>query len=281
LTWLPFWFLTLKASIQSFFKPSDKVLLLAIWLVIGWFFWEFMSSKLPSYSMSAQPALALLMAMQIDQLEKEEEKEISKTLQFGLGLYAFIFSIVIIALPIVGVYLLGNWTLVYLVPMSVVLLVLLIKLLKARKNTEQLFQHTALFGGTFMFLLWTCVSPIIEQSSIKSFDEIVEVAYEESGRNNDARLIFTGLSIKQQKISLEVYAEQKFGKCEELRTEEALPAFLEEKATVLIIGDEAIKPLREEFEQKNIPFEAKKIPHRSTDDALKPHDFWVLSNVKK
>lgn len=279
LTWLPFWFLTLKASVQSFFKPSDKVLLLAIWLVVGWLFWEFMSSKLPSYSMSAQPALALLMAIQIRQLE--EEKEVPKILKLGLGLHIFIFAIVIIALPIVGVYLLGNWTLVYLLPMSVVLLILLIKLLKTRENTPQLFQHTALFGGVFMLLLWTCVSPIIEQSSIKSFDKIIKTAYEESGENKAARLVFTGLSIKQQKISLVVYAEQQFGKYEELRTEEALPAFLEEQPTVLIIGDEAIKPLREEFEQKKIPFEAKKIEHRSTDDALKSHDFWVIGNVKK
>ncbi|CAA6800061.1 MAG: Glycosyltransferase family 39 protein (Fragment) [uncultured Aureispira sp.] len=279
LTWLPFWFLTLKASFKSFFKPSDKVLILSVWLAIGWLFWEFMSSKLPSYSMGAQPALALLMALQIAELETQEED--SKMLNFGLALYAFIFSIVSIALPILGVYLLGDWTLVYLLPMSLVLLVLLIKVLKTRKNTEQLFQYTAIFGGLFMFLLWTCVSPVIEQSSIKSFDKIVATAYQESGENKAARLIFTGLDIKQQKISLLVYAEQQFGAYEEMHAPEAMQAFLENEAVVLVIGQDAIEPLQKAFQKAKIPFEAKKVLHRSTDHALQSHDFWVIGNVER
>jgi 4-amino-4-deoxy-L-arabinose transferase-like glycosyltransferase len=278
-TWLPFWFLTLKASLMNFVKPSDKVLTLTIWLVIAWFFWEFMSSKLPSYSMGAQPALALLMAIQIAKLETQEED--SKALKFGVGLYTFIFSIIIIALPIVGVYLLGNWTLIYLLPMSVVLLILLIKLLNTRKDTAKLFQHTAIFGGVFMFLLWTCISPIIEQSSIKSFDEIIETAYQESGEKKATRLIFTGLDIKQQKISLLVYAEQKFGQYEELHAPEAMVAFLEKEAVVLVIGQDAIKPLQAAFKKAKIPFEAQKVLHRSTDDALKSHDFWVIGNKER
>lgn len=277
LTWLPFWFITLKASVKSFFKPSDKVLLVTIWLVMGWFFWEFMSSKLPSYSMGAQPALALLMALQIAKLEEQEST--SKMLRLGLGLYTLIFSVIIIGLPILGVCLLGNWTLTYLVPMSTVLLILLIKLLRNRQKVQQLYQNTALLGGVFMFLLWTCISPIIEQSSIKSFDKIIETAYQESGENKQARLIFTGLDIKQQKISLLIYAEQKFGQYEELHNPEAMTAFLKKEPVVLVIGQDAIEPLRKAFKKAKLPFKAKKVLHRSTDDALKSHDFWVLGNV--
>lgn len=278
LTWLPFWFLTLKASFKSFVKPSDKTLLLLVWIVMGWFFWEFMSSKLPSYSMGAQPALALLMALQISKLEPQEAA--SKVLKLGVGLYTLIFSIIIIGLPIAGVYLLGSWTLTYLLPMSVVLLILLIKLLVARKNTQQLFQNTAILGGVFMFLLWACISPIIEQSSIKSFNKIIEIAYQKGNEDKNVRLVFTGLNIKQQKISLLVYAEQKFGKYEEIHESKVMETFLSEDSVVLVIGQDAIKPLQKAFKKAKIPFSAQKVPHRSTDDALKQHDFWVIANIK-
>ncbi len=278
LTWLPFWLPTLKASVKGFIKPSNKELMLVIWLVMGWFFWEFMSSKLPSYSMGAQPALAFLMALQIGYLENKKAE--SNLLKIGLVLYTLIFALIIIGLPIAGVYLVGNGTLAYLLPMSMVLLLLLISLLKARENIQQLYQQTAVLGGVFMFLLWTCVSPLIEQSPIKSFDDIIATAYEKSGQNNKARLIFTGLNIKQQKISLLVYAEQQFGTYEEMHSPKAMNAFLEQQPTVLIIGQDAIQPLQKAFKKAKLPFKAQKIQHRSTDDALKAHDFWVISNVE-
>jgi len=278
LTWLPFWFLTIGAAFKNFIKPTDKQLILTVWIVLGWFFWELMSSKLPSYSMGAQPALALLMALQISKLEKEEIGK--RWLNIGLGFYVFIFSIVIIALPIAGYLFFGAWTFAYLIPMSLVLLVLLVRLLKGKEGIEQLYQNTAIFGAVFMFLVWACVSPIVEQSPAKSFDNIVETAYEESGQNKDARVILCGLDIKQLKISLLVYAQAQFGKYEEMYVPEAMAAFKSEEPTVLIIGTTAIEAFKKEFEKANIPFDAKEIQHRSLDHNLKEHNFWVIGNGK-
>ncbi|BDS11963.1 ArnT family glycosyltransferase [Aureispira anguillae] len=277
LTWLPFWLLTLKSTLKSFVRPSEQQLTLLLWVVMGWFFWEFMSSKLPSYSMGAQPALALLMALQIEQLEKEPANR--SLVNVGLGLYALIFGLVIIGLPILGQYFVGNSALGYLLPMSFVLLVLLIRLLQKRTGINQLYQHIAIFGAAFMFLLWACVSPLVEQSAIKSFDEVIETAYELSGKNEEARLILTEFDIKQLKISLLVYAQQRFGAHEEMYLSEAIAAFQEEQPTVLVIGKKHIQEFRAAFAKAKLPFNATEVLHRSTDDQLKEHNFWVISNV--
>lgn len=277
LTWLPFWFLTIKAIYKSFFKPSNKQLMLLIWILMGWFFWEFMSSKLPSYSLGAQPALAILMASQIPLLEKQIDDQ--KWVKVGLGIYTLVLGSIIVGLPIVGSLLLGKETLIYLLPMSIILLLLLGRLLMKRNKIEDLYQNTAILGGVFMFLLWSCVSPIVEQSSVKSFDNIIETAYQVSDKNENARLILTGFDIKQLKISLLVYAEQRFGTYEELYLSDAMTAFIQPEPTVLIIGEGQIKEFREAFLDAQIPFDAQKVLHHSTDDELREHSFWIVSNI--
>lgn len=278
LTWLPFWFSTLKALFASFIRPSSERLMLVIWIVIGWFFWELMSSKLPSYSIAAQPALALLMSKELHTWNSQKSERI--WFKLGLFLYGLIFGLVVVALPIVGYYLLGGWTLYYLLPMVLILGILLIRLLLQRKDIKLLTQNLAIFGAAFMFLLWTCIGPIVEQSEIKSFYKVAEVAYEESNQNSDARVILSEFDIKQFKISLIVYLRRKFPNFDELFIEEAIQAFKEDQPTVLIIGQSRIEEVKRLFEKENIPFDAKMVLHRSTDDAFREHNFWIIGNSK-
>lgn len=279
LTWLPFWGLSLKALFKAFRKPSDQQLMLLIWIVMGWLFWELMSSKLPSYSMGAQPALAFFMAIQIEKLEQNEQKS-NQLLTISLGLYSLIFVLLILVLPVVGLLYFGTWTLAYLLPMSIGLGYLLYRIWQKRKTVQQLYQSIALFGAAFMFSLWACVSPIVEQSSIKSFDNVIETAYQLSNQNKDARLVLTGFDFKQLKISILVYAQQYFGAYEELHTADALDAFHQEKPVVLIIGEAGIHEFKAAFARENIPFDAQKILYHSTDDRFIEHNFWIISNSK-
>ena len=278
ITWLPYWLLTILATFKNLIKPTEKNILLISWIIMGWFFWEFMNSKLPSYSLAAQPALALFMAIEISKRENQQLNK--KWLQTGLTLYALIFVLIIIGVPFSGYYFFGNWTLVYLIPMSLILTLLLTQVVKNRNKDLMLFQYLALTGAIFMFLVWACISPVLEKSAVKSFDQVIEAAYNESGQNKNARIIFTGFDIKQTKISLIFYAEKQFGKYEEMHVPEAMMAFNNKQNTVLIIGQKYIKDYEIAFKKRGIPFNPQKILHRSTDDSLKEHNFWVIGNNK-
>jgi len=276
LTWLPFWF----ASIRSIFtRPkniSEKQLLLIFWVIMGWFFWELMSSKLPSYAMAAQPALAILMAFQIN--NTIQYNTTNNWVKGGLAFYTVVFALIIVLLPIAGYYYIGSATLFYLVPMSLILTSTLYYVFKHKQTPEAFVRQLAVHGAVFMFLVWACVAPLVENSPAKSFDDIIETAYQLVDQNASARLIFTGLDIKQRKISLLVYAKRYFGKYEELSVEEAIRALKTNDAATLIIGTESIETIKTTFKQEQLPFKLHFIEHRSLDHALRRHDFWVVSN---
>lgn len=279
LTWLPFWPSTLKALWQGLRgKTSLEERSLVLWIVMGWFFWELMSSKLPSYALGAQPALALLMA---GQLQKMEGKELPKAVKMGLWAHGLLFFIIIIGLPIAGFYAFGQLAWGYLLPMSGVLLLILLQLWRSQKNSTNIYQYLAIFGGSFMLGLWLCVAPLIEQSPVKSFDDLIATAAQMTVEPKNTALYFTGLDLKQFKISLVFYAREQFGTYQTGSPAEVLARFQSTEPVVLIVGTVGIEELKQLFEQANLPFEATKVAHQSTDDQLKAHDYWVLSNVKR
>jgi 4-amino-4-deoxy-L-arabinose transferase-like glycosyltransferase len=88
LMWSPFffpalirWAKALFATFSQYIKPhastpvsppreglgeaSGQATFMFAWLLFGWFFYEITSSKLPAYSIGAQPAIALLIAQQV------------------------------------------------------------------------------------------------------------------------------------------------------------------------------------------------------------------------
>ncbi|MGH1336102.1 MAG: ArnT family glycosyltransferase [Aureispira sp.] len=280
LTWLPLWPKTLHALGRGIRGRTDlEQRPLILWVVIGWFFWELMSSKLPSYAMGAQPALALLMALQLKELE--EQTTLPKSVQIGLWIHGGLFLSISLGLPIAGFYIFGTQALWYLLPMSTVLFVLLLRLWRSEKKLINIYQQLAVFGGSFMLGLWLCVAPLLEQSPIKSFDNLIEVAAQATTIPEETTLLLTGLDLKQFKISLVFYAQQTFGSYKTGSPEEAFAKFQSKERVVLIIGTVGIEQLKERFAAANLPFEATKVAHQSTDDQLRRHDYWVLSNTKK
>lgn len=276
LTWLPLWPSTLKALGKGLLgKTSLEERSLVLWIVMGWFFWELMSSKLPSYALGAQPALALLMALQ---LQRMEEEGLPKAVKIGLWSHGILFLVVIIALPIAGFYAFGKVAWGYLLPMSGVLLLLLIQFWRTQKTVSNIYQHLAVFGGSFMLGLWLCVAPLIEQSPVKSFDDLVETAAQMTPNPKNTSLYFTGLDLKQFKISLVFYAREQFGGYQTGSPAEVFAQFQASEPVVIIVGTVGIEELKQLFEAAGLPFEATKVAHQSTDDQLKAHDYWVLYN---
>ncbi len=81
-------------------RKNPELLMLSLWMVSGWWIYEFIPSKLPSYALASLPAISILMAHEMIQLS--EKKIVStglKTLTFleilmtiGLTVLAYFFS---------------------------------------------------------------------------------------------------------------------------------------------------------------------------------------------
>lgn len=278
LTWLPFWFSAWGGLFSHIKRPTDKQLLLLIWLAIGWLFWELMSSKLPSYSMAAQPALALAIALFIEKIEEKKTWDWGQ--KIGFGLFLFIFSSVATGLPIASYLLLGDFTIWYTIPVSVMVFVLLYNVWIARKQTVYLFQNLVLFGLGFMAAVWLFVAPMIERTPIKSFDDVVQQSVQ-LAEGKTTQFALCGLDRKQLKISLFVYGQQAFGAVKEWTLEEALKAYESPAAVIIVLGTEQFSNFEEAFAQKKRTFAPQRIEHWSTDDELKAHPFYIISNIDK
>ncbi len=277
LTWLPFWGATLRALGRGLLgKTPLQERSLVIWVVMGWFFWELMSSKLPSYALGAQPALALLMALQLEQLAQKEQ--LPTGVRILRGVYLLLFGVLIISLPLAGGYAFGNQALWALLPMSFALSVLLVRHWQQPVTLNNLYQQLALFGAAFMLGLWLCVTPLVEQSPVKALDRVVATAARATADPQTTALYLTGLDRKQFKISLLFYAEQEFGSYTLASPLEAMSKFKEAQPVVIVVGETGYDELQKAFIANKIPFQATQIPYRSTDDELRRHDYWVLSN---
>ncbi len=275
LTWLPFWLPSIRRIFSSLRKPDEVYRFLLIWLAIGWVFWEFMSSKLPSYSFAAQPAIAILMAQIICQKEAP-----GKEYKLGKGLYFFIFTLFICALPVAGVLLFDYNSLFYLLPVSLLLLPFLYKAWKKRKDLEQFAIGLTYFGLAFMFAIWLFVAPLIENSSIKPFDDLVTLAASKlESPEKDGALVYCGLNNKQLKISPFVYARQTFNQLIEVDATRVISVLKENEKAVLVLGSEYPVGLIEKLE--NMGFLKEDLMYRSTDDALKRHDFMVFYRINR
>ncbi len=298
-TWLPFWFSTIAATIKNLYKPNEKHLMLILWVIMAWFFWEFMSSKLPSYSIAVQPALALLMAIQITAFEKQERNKI--LLHAGLVLYSIIFTVIIFGLPFLLCFdtdnshfpeaiiflsssiqdILGEVPLYYILPMSAILAFLLIKILLQREQIESLYKNLALFGLAFMFLIWSFISPLIEQSAVKPFDDLINTAYKLSNNNRKTKAIIAGIDNKQKKISLWTYATNIFNEVEYMDFYNSLNALTGKEPVVLILGTDCIKKMGDAYRVRGLKFNPVEVTHRSTDDSFKEHNYWIFTNAVK
>lgn len=279
LTWVPLWGKTLQALGRGVLgKTSLEERTLVIWIVMGWFFWELMSSKLPSYAMGAQPALALLMALQLKKLEIRSD--LPKSVQIGLWIHGIFFLSIALGLPIASFYILDTTALWYTLPMILIVLVLLITLWRTQKTIITIYQHLAVFGGIFMLGLWLCIAPLVEQSPVKSFDNLIAIAAQKVSKPSESQLLLTGLDIKQFKISLVFYAEKTFNSYQTSSPAEVFDKFQSQEPVVIIVGTKGVEELKALFTTANLPFEATRVKHQSTDDQLRRHDYWIISNTQ-
>lgn len=291
LTWLPFVLPGIWHLARKFFQKgrSSINIMLAGWLLFAWLFYELMPSKSVSYTLGVQPAIAFLIAQQLELWREKEAYPYRKLLLGGGILYAVIFGILVLTLPFVAYHFLGDIVLWRTILFSILLGGLLIYLaVQTRKNKEKAVKGFVYVGAGLMFLLWTLVAPIAEHTPIKALKKVSEVALsldknKKAGQKSTVPVYVVAPNVKQSKISLLVYINNSFETCENIIWEEAIEHYMGEKQVILILGLSAIEAMNILLKERGIEkglegVETQEVDFWSLDDQLKSNPYLILTN---
>ncbi|TAF67464.1 MAG: glycosyltransferase family 39 protein [Cytophagales bacterium] len=140
---------------------NEQYLLLICWLAGGWWIYEIIPSKLPSYSLGAYAAVAFLLADIMLRIETED----FGTLRIGKGLFLFFSSLIALGLVIGSVLLLDTWGIAVASFTALVWSVLAGFSYRAyhQKNWEAGFRWGSLQVLVFVFLAWLLIIPSFEE----------------------------------------------------------------------------------------------------------------------
>ena len=92
-------------------KNEDYYWYMLAWLSAGWFVYELVSSKLPSYCLGAYPAVAIIISREILRVKGEDFTRL-KILRTGLWIYIVLALLIAVALVVAGVLFLNTLGLV-------------------------------------------------------------------------------------------------------------------------------------------------------------------------
>jgi 4-amino-4-deoxy-L-arabinose transferase-like glycosyltransferase len=242
LPWLTFLLPALGRQFQHFFKPEQNRLLLSAWLLFGWLFFELMRSKLPTYGLGAHPAIALLIGSQVADFLEQADKRFSMAFKAGWVSTLVLLLVLALALPwAIYNFIDDRLLLPYLLFGLVVIAFLVIIFIYWRKQNWISFTYgLALAGATLLFLIITCLLPVVEGSPMKATKKVALRAYElalTKRDNTDAvQVVLMDLGNKQTKVSLPFYLKKYFPIVRDEDRNSALKRFLSNSAVILIVN---------------------------------------------
>ncbi|MFK7808564.1 MAG: ArnT family glycosyltransferase [Saprospiraceae bacterium] len=285
LPWLAFFVPAMIHQFRNFFSKENNHLLLSGWLIFGWLFFELMSSKLPSYALGAHPAVAFLIGYQVVKFFEGTERAVTPVMTASWIFSLFIMLVLAIGLPI-GIHQFFKSELLpaYFIFSAVVILLLGIQIYCFRKKRYSAFVYSlAGTGWGILFLIISCLVPIVEESPMKSLSQVASIAnqkaIEQNVNHDDIVVIFSDLGNKMTKVSLPFYISRYFKRYGTRPKDKALQAYLKKDPFILIVNEEVLEYLGEELNQKGRSLEGvQRIAWWSTDDKLRSHDYYVLSN---
>jgi len=105
LPWLAFFPKSLYLLFKQVKDRRTEALFFLGWLIFGWFFFELMSSKLPSYSLAAMPCVAILAASTAKSALEESEQD--NWVKAG-AVFTLLLSFFLVAAVVVGGYQLAD-----------------------------------------------------------------------------------------------------------------------------------------------------------------------------
>ncbi|MCH2044205.1 MAG: glycosyltransferase family 39 protein [Saprospiraceae bacterium] len=285
LSWLPFVLSSIWETLKAFGKKDERDeenILLVGWLVFSWFFYELMTSKLPSYSLAAQPALAILIAKQVLVFENGNGFKFPKLSWGGALLYTILLGALAIALPIIVYSYFGEEFLLHSLLFTGLVGFTLIKTLSALyQQAGNAMSYMALTGMTLLLGINLSVLPILEQTPLKSLEQVATTAGEYQKAATDIPVYLVGFGPKQQKISLYFYLSQYFEDRQILTPQTAANYYQNKEKGVFLLASSGYAEFKYACERLGIGKEqwqakGKEVMWRSMDDKLAAHPFWIF-----
>ena len=292
LPFLPFIWGGLVNLKKTYFENKKINLYFSFCLLFAWIFYELMSSKLPAYSIAAQPILAILGGIYLQKLNQGDKLNPNKPLglNWGAKLGFFVFFCLWVAL-IAALF--GADAIPFLLLKTVVLelkivagvlscFLIAVAYYLYQKNISKLTFAMAGLGLALQFLAWGWIIPALEQTPFKSLDKIgreaVKIQQQISQNANYQPFIYLiGISVKQTKPSLLFYLQQHFNLKNGLIFVETRAEDWEKLAhaspAVAIIGTEAHNYFKD---RSQLYPDMQRFEWWSSDDELRPHDFYLL-----
>jgi 4-amino-4-deoxy-L-arabinose transferase-like glycosyltransferase len=276
--WIPFLGMAVGERIRTWRRTwSPNQIALTGWLVFGWLFFELMSSKLPSYALGAQPALALAIAPQLCRSAPRFPRafRVAILLQ-GVVWLGIVGAVSGFVYRLVGAQ--SVWALGMLIVVAAVSGGLMFKYLWEAHRLGGMY--TTVFAMSVFAMLTTVTAWAVESSPIKAIKPMVETAYQWANESKTIPLYYTELHVKQKKPSLLVYLSRRFQSHQELAPGPAVARYLSPVPALFIVGTdngEFFNALR--LQNRSIPErQLQRVEWQSTDDRLRARPFWLLRN---
>lgn len=146
-------------------RRRNVLLLIGSWLFGGWILWELLGSKLPTYTLGAYPAIALLVARQVQRnVTGRTTWATQRSLRVGFGI--LVAGCIVLAAAVLGiaVWVAAPWAKVAaIVPAAAMVGVALLALRFQRRAAAPAAVRTLLLGTLVAnLLIWLIIIPGIE-----------------------------------------------------------------------------------------------------------------------
>ncbi len=160
---LPFFPAALWDGFKRLKNKEAESIFLAGWLIFGWFFYELMPSKLPTYVLGSVPALCILIARQMPKGNMDEYSYFRVTAVFSV-LYVLIICALIIGLIFAGYQLLGSAASLQAIMFSIIIwpLSFISATLVFAKRYKYGIAGLIFNGLLFTTLAWLLLMPLVE-----------------------------------------------------------------------------------------------------------------------
>jgi 4-amino-4-deoxy-L-arabinose transferase-like glycosyltransferase len=256
---------------------SPNQIALTGWLMFGWLFFELMPSKLPSYTLAAQPALALAIAPQLCRSAPGFPRVFRGAILLqGVVWLAIVGGVSGFVYRLVGAQ--SVWALGMLIVVAAVTGGLMLKSLWGAQRLGGVY--TTVFAMSVFAMLATVTAWAVESSPIKAIKPMVETAYQWANESRTIPVYYTELHVKQKKPSLLVYLSRRFERHQELPPGPAVARYLSPTPALFIVGTDSgefFNALRSQ-NQSIPPRRLQRVEWQSTDDRLRSRPFWLLRN---
>jgi 4-amino-4-deoxy-L-arabinose transferase-like glycosyltransferase len=266
-------------------QKAREDLELGAWLVFGWLFYEAMASKLPTYSLAAQPALAVLLARQLLTVDRPGYRWAVWDRATAV-LFLFVSLALSMALLVFAYQKLGMMEgMARTIPTAMLLWITsFMAVVGVYMNTPIRFQlaHGAMaIGGVgTSFLLWLSVMPLVEKSPLKGTKAVVLAARAATSPQTAGLVYLSDQRWKQP--SLVFYLRQRFPNNEVFAPgqEDSLRAkFLGPDPAVLITDSLMADDLQQRLASEGRSlFRADTVVWWDSDHELKANRFFILKN---